>query len=77
MLKSVVQNVAYMNRPSKASLKERKRILKSKRGSVVGIAAELGIAPQTVSQWLAGRVTSARIADAVEKECRRIQRSHK
>jgi len=53
-----------------------KEILKSDRGSITRIARRLRIAPQTISQYLSGKTTSARIAKSVATEIRRIQRSH-
>lgn len=45
---------------------EIRKTLKRHRGSVVSLAAELSIKPQTVSIWLKGRMTSKRIADAAQ-----------
>ena len=77
MLNNAVQNVAYNSTRKKASLQRSKEVLKSERGLISRLAERLNIAPQTISQYLAGKTTSARIAEAVDKECRRIQRSHK
>lgn len=47
-------------------------ILHRHKGSITEIADELGIRHSGVSQWLVGRTTSARIAEAAERKAQEL-----
>lgn len=42
-----------------------RRIFKKHPGAMGGVAVDLGITPQSVSQWLRGKADSKRVEDAV------------
>lgn len=47
-----------------------RRIFKKHPGAMGGVASDLGITPQAVSQWLRGKADSQRVEEALRAKAR-------
>lgn len=54
-----------------------REVLRRHRGSILEIAADLGITHVTISQWLKGKTTSRRVAEAATKKALDLLASEK